>query len=80
MKLYEAIKSVEDKDGWPYEIEIRRISWPVSMRVNIQIQLSGTCYLWCDVDGSPEYFPWCPDMGDLLAEDWEVTYVSDDYV
>ncbi|MBR5574595.1 MAG: hypothetical protein IKW35_08900 [Paludibacteraceae bacterium] len=48
------------------------------MRVNIQIQLSGTCHLWCDVDGSSEYFPWCPDMVDLLAEDWEVTYVADD--
>jgi hypothetical protein len=78
MKLYEAIKSVENKDGWPYDIDIRRTSWPVSMKINIQIQLAGTCHLWCDVDGIPEYFPWCPDMVDLLAEDWEVTYVSDD--
>ena len=78
MKLYEAIKSVEDKEGWPYDIDICRASWPVSMRVNIQIQLSGTCHLWCEVDGSSEYFPWCPDMGDLLAEDWEVSYVADD--
>ena len=78
MKLYDAIKSAENQDGWPYEIELRRAIWPKSKTLSVTLQLIGICTVCIEINGHTEYFYWTPDVKDILAEDWEVTYVSDD--
>lgn len=76
MKLYDAIKSAETEEGWPYEMEIRRAKWPKSKKVSIALQLSGICFVNIEIDGMLEYFYWTPDVQDILADDWEVIYTT----